>query len=202
MPFKGLLMGLFFISVGMSLDLQVLFQSWYWILLITIGFMFLKGFIIYALGCCFRFPKPSTQNITFILSQGGEFSFILFTAALHKGVIDLQINSLLTASVIISMAITPFLFILNQKLFSNSMPEGDFKKQIPSPVDKKADVILAGFGRFGQTVSRVLTAEKIRHIILEHNSSQVQVARQFKSDVYYGDASRVDIVRSAGGEKS
>ena len=198
-PFKGLLMGVFFISVGMSLDLQVLFGSWYWILPITLGFMIFKGVIIFALGHCFRFPKQSTQNITFTLAQGGEFSFILFNVATSRGIIDLQVSSLFTASVIMSMVITPFLFTLNQRFLPKTMDDSDLKKQ---DAMQKNDVILAGFGRFGQTVSRVLTRQKIEHTIVEHSSSQVKIARRFKNEVYYGDASRLDILRFIGGDQA
>ena len=203
MPFKGLLMGLFFISVGMSLNLQVLLKSWHLVIFITLGFMTFKGLIIFALGHLFRFPKQATQNITFTLPQAGEFSFILFSSAVSKGIMDIESSSLFTASVIISMAITPFIFAFNQKhlpINEAAQPELKTIKSNPAKPNKETEIIIAGFGRFGQTVSRVLKMEGIKHVILEHSASQVKAARKFNNEVYYGDASRADIVKSAGGD--
>ena len=202
-PFKGLLMGLFFISVGMSLNLQVLLKSWHLVIFITLGFMTCKGLIIFALGHLFRFPKQSTQNIAFTLPQAGEFSFILFSSAVSTGIMDIESSSLFTASVIISMAITPFIFAFNQKhlpIDETAPPELKTVKNKTEKLskEKEAGVIIAGFGRFGQTISRVLKMEGIKHIILEHSASQVKAARKFNNEVYYGDASRADILKSAG----
>ncbi len=204
-PFKGLLMGLFFISVGMSLNLQVLLSSWYFIILITLGFMTFKASIIFALGHLFRFPKQSIQNMSFTLPQGGEFSFILFSSALSKGVMDIELSSILTASVIMSMAITPFVFSLNQKFLpiaTDNFESHADKNKINKKLDKEVEVIIAGFGRFGQIVSRFLRTEGIKYTILEHSASQVKAARKFNNAVYYGDASRADIVKAAGGDQA
>ena len=189
----------------MSLNLQVLLKSWHWVVFITLGFMTCKGLIIFALGHLFRFPRQSTQNMTFILPQAGEFSFILFSSAVSTGIMDIESSSLFTASVIMSMAITPFIFAFNQRHLPidevSSSELKAVKNKIEKPDGKKeAEVIIAGFGRFGQTVSRVLKMEGIRHIILEHSASQVKAARKFNNEVYYGDASRVDILKSAGGD--
>ena len=118
---------------------------------------------------------------------------------------DIESSSLFTASVIMSMAITPFIFAFNQRHLPidevSSSELKAVKNKIEKPDGKKeAEVIIAGFGRFGQTVSRVLKMEGIRHIILEHSASQVKAARKFNNEVYYGDASRVDILKSAGGD--
>ena len=204
-PFKGLLMGLFFISVGMSLNLQVLLKSWHWVVFITLGFMTCKGLIIFALGHLFRFPRQSTQNMTFILPQAGEFSFILFSSAVSTGIMDIESSSLFTASVIMSMAITPFIFAFNQRHLPIDEVSSSELKAVKNKTEKpdgkeKAEIIIAGFGRFGQTVSRVLKMEGMRHIILEHSASQVKAARKFNNEVYYGDASRADILKSAGGD--
>ena len=202
-PFKGLLMGLFFISVGMSLNLQVLLESWYWIILITLSFMTFKGSIIFALGHLFHFPKQSTRNITFTLLQGGEFSFILFSSAVSKGIMDIDSSSLFTASVIISMAITPFVFSFNQKhLPIDDSVHPDLKDSKDKKLSQEAEVVIAGFGRFGQTVSRILKMEGVKHTILEHSASQVKTARKFNKEIYYGDASRADIVKAAGGDQA
>ena len=204
-PFKGLLMGLFFISVGMSLNLQVLITSWHFVIFITLGFMTLKGLIIFGLGHLFRFPKPSTQNMTFTLPQAGEFSFILFSSAVSTGIMDIESSSLFTAAVIMSMAITPFIFNFNQKYLPIDETGSSESKTVKNKTEKlgqekEAEIIIAGFGRFGQTVSRVLKMEGIKHIILEHSASQVKAARRFNNEVYYGDASRADILKAAGGD--
>ncbi|MCB0272944.1 MAG: monovalent cation:proton antiporter-2 (CPA2) family protein [Bdellovibrionales bacterium] len=195
-PFKGLLLGLFFISVGMSLHIPILLQKPHWIILGTLSFMTVKSFIIYLLSRAFGFPNQSAKNMAFMLPQGGEFAFVLFGAATTHHILTPEIHSVLTASVTLSMAATPFLFSLNQRLMSttNTADEQPF-----DTIDEKnPTVIIAGYGRFGQIVSRFLRAQNVFHTILEHSASQVEASRQFGYKVYYGDASRPDILTSAG----
>jgi glutathione-regulated potassium-efflux system ancillary protein KefC/glutathione-regulated potassium-efflux system protein KefB len=195
-PFKGLLLGLFFMAVGMSLDLKVLGEEPHWVLLLTLSFMLLKGLIIFTLGRLFRYPYESARNMAATLPQGGEFAFVLFSTALAAGLLNDESNSLLSASVTLSMGLTPMVFSLNQKWLRS------FSEISERPYDKitygDAKVIIAGYGRFGQIVSRFLKAENISHTILEHSAAQVDVARRYGNKVYYGDASRADILESAG----
>ena len=196
MPFKGLLLGLFFIAVGMSLDLNVLLNQPHWVVLITLVFMITKGIIIYTLGRLFGFPHEPSRNMAFTLPQGGEFAFVIFSTALAQSLIDGDQSSVLSAAVTLSMALTPIIFSFNQKYFRS------FSEVSEAPTDKfksdNAEVIIAGYGRFGQIVSRFLSAEQVKHTILEHSAAQLEVARSYGMKIYYGDASRADILRAAG----
>lgn len=195
MPFKGLLLGLFFIAVGMALDLNVLQSKAHYIIGLCLAFVTIKALIIYGLAQFFGYPKESSRNMAFTIFQGGEFAFVLFSAALSKNIIDSETASVLTATVTLSMVMTPFLFNFNQRRLRS------FSEINERPYDKieseNPEVIIAGFGRFGQIVSRVLNIEGVRFTILEHSAAQVDAARRFGNKVYYGDASRLDILESA-----
>ncbi len=199
MPFKGLLLGLFFIAVGMSLDLQILINKPLLILSIAVIFVLIKGIVIFGLARLFKYPSDSSRNMAFTLPQGGEFAFVLFSAAFSQGIFDQEIIGILNASVTLSMAVSPFLFSWNQKRrISSELVERPYDKiELDDP-----EVILAGYGRFGQIVSRLLIAEGIRHTILEHSASQVETARKFGIKIYYGDASREDVLASAGAKNA
>lgn len=199
-PFKGLLLGLFFMAVGMSLNIAILLKNPHWVILITLGFMTLKSAIIYFLSRGFKYPSETAKNMAAILPQGGEFAFVLFSLATQKQIMSYEESSILNASVTISMALTPLAFALNQKWFrkSSEITERPYDvKVIP-----ETEVIIAGYGRFGQIVSRFLSAEEIKHTILEHSAAQVETARKFGNKVFYGDASRADILEAAGAKKA
>lgn len=199
-PFKGLLLGLFFMAVGMSLKLDVLLAKPHIVALIVVGFMLIKGLVIYGLGRAFGFPHESSRNMSCTLPQGGEFAFVLFAAAGAAQILDPESSAILNAAVTISMALTPFIFGINQKYMRtfHEISERPYDKIAP----QDAEVIIAGFGRFGQIVSRFLQTQKISFTILEHSAAQVDVARKFGNKIYYGDASRQDIVESAGGKSA
>lgn len=200
MPFKGLLLGLFFIAVGMSLDLLVLLQKPHWVLLLTLSFMSVKTAMIWLLARIFGFPKESSRNMAFTLPQGGEFAFVLFSTALAKGLLTEEQSSILGASVTISMALTPLVFSLNQKWLRPNSDKGEVKyDKIES---EEPEVIIAGYGRFGQIVARFLSTEGVKFTILEHSAAQVETARKFGMKVYYGDASRLDILEAAGAKSA
>lgn len=194
-PFKGLLLGLFFIAVGMSLNINILLSKTWLILGLGIGFMTIKGLIIFILGKLFRFPTESSRNMAFTLPQGGEFAFVLFAGAAGKSLISPEMQSILNASVTFSMILTPFLFSLNQKWLRK------YSHASARPYDEvdhgEAEVIVAGFGRFGQIVSRFLKSQEVSFTILEHSAAQVDTARKFGTKIYYGDASKHDILERA-----
>ncbi len=196
-PFKGLLLGLFFIAVGMSLDLGVVRAKPFWILGLVALFMPVKCGIVFALGRLFRFPKESARNMAFLLPQGGEFAFVLFAAALGARLIESETGAMLNAAVTVSMGLTPAFFKINQRFLRT------YSELSERPYDQitgeGAQVIVAGFGRFGQIVSRFLRVQGIPYTILEHSAAQVDTARKFGAKIFYGDASRADIVESAGG---
>ncbi len=199
-PFKGLLLGLFFMAVGMSLDLVVLAHKTHWILLLTVVFMLLKGLIVFLIARFFGRGRESARNTALALSLGGEFAFVLFSSAIAQGLMDPETSSLLSAAVTLSMALTPFLFSFNQKYLRkfSEISERPYDDQFPSDVE----VIVAGFGRFGQIVTRFLNVEDVVHTILDHDAAQVETAREFGNKVYYGDASRHDILEAAGAKKA
>jgi monovalent cation:proton antiporter-2 (CPA2) family protein len=199
-PFKGLLLGLFFMAVGMSLDLIVLAQKPHWILLLTFCFMTIKGLIVFSISRFLGRTAESSKNTALNLALGGEFAFVLFSAAISKQLMDSEAASILSAAVTLSMAATPLLFSLNQKYLRSfsEISERPYDEISPSNVE----VIVAGFGRFGQIVSRFLNAENVVYTILDHDASQVDTARRFGNKVYYGDASRRDILEAAGAKKA
>ncbi len=199
-PFKGLLLGLFFMAVGMSLDLIILAQKPHWIILLTVAFMLLKGIIVFFTARFFGRAKESARNTALGLSLGGEFAFVLFSSATAQGLMDSQTSSLLSAAVTLSMVLTPILFSFNQKFLRrfSEISERPYDDQFPSDVE----VIVAGFGRFGQIVTRFLNVEDVVHTILDHDAAQVETAREFGNKVYYGDASRRDILEAAGAKKA
>jgi len=194
-PFKGLLLGLFFIAVGMSLDLKVIVAEPGVVLGVTFGFMLLKGLIVFILGRIFRFSLDGAKNMAVTISQGGEFAFVLFSVALAEKLLSHENASILNASVTISMVSTPFIFAINQKYFRKS---SEISERPYDVIDEEvSEVIIAGFGRFGQIVARLLRTEVVSFTILDNNPAQVETARKFGNKVYYGDASRMDILESA-----
>lgn len=194
-PFKGLLLGLFFIAVGMSLDLKIICAKPAVVLAVSSGFMVLKGLVVFALGRGFRFNNEAAKNIAVTICQGGEFAFVLFSAALSKDLLSHENASILNAAVTISMVLTPFVFSINQRYFRKS---SEISERPYDVIDQTAEVIIAGYGRFGQIVARLLKSEDVSFTILEHDAAQVETARKFGNKVYYGDASRTDILESAG----
>ncbi len=200
LPFKGLLLGLFFMAVGMSLKLSVLAEKPHWVLLITIGFMAIKASVIYLLALLFKYPKESSRNMSVNLALGGEFAFMLFSTAMAQRLLEAELASLLSAGVTLSMALTPFLFSLNQRYLRSYSEISERPYDTINSSD--VEVIVAGFGRFGQIVSRFLNVEKVNYTILDHSAAQVDTARRFGNKVYYGDASRKDILEAAGAKKA
>lgn len=199
-PFKNLLLGLFFTAVGMSLDMEVLALNPITVLVLTSTFMLAKGLVVFVAARLFRRPLEASRNIAFNLALGGEFAFVLFSSAASQKLISADNASLLNAAVTISMALTPLLFIFNQKFLRrfSELSERPYDEIAPANVE----VIVAGFGRFGQIVTRFLNAEDVIYTILDHNAAQVETARQFGNKVYYGDASRHDILEAAGAKKA
>jgi monovalent cation:proton antiporter-2 (CPA2) family protein len=195
-PFKGLLLGLFFISVGMSVNIGLLVSKPGEVLVLVAGLLLVKFIVLYALGIGFRMPVRCTRNLAFVLSQGGEFAFVLFAAATAYHILDRSLSDTLVLVVSLSMAATPLLFMFNEKLLK---PWLDGRQQ---PVfdridDPGAPVIIAGFGRVGQIIGRLLRIKHIPFTALEISQTQVDFVRKFGGKLYYGDASRIDLLRAA-----
>ena len=201
-PFKGLLLGLFFIAVGMSIDFGVLLASPGLMAAIVFGFLGLKLVVIYALATAMKLPFQERPVFTLLLAQGGEFAFVVFQAAAGANVFSVQTSSLLIGAVALSMLITPLLLVAVDKLllprYANLKPVA--LEEISE--SQTAPIIIAGFGRYGQIVSRMLLAQGIAPTVLDHNADRVETARAFGYRVFYGDATRLDLLRTAGAAKA
>jgi glutathione-regulated potassium-efflux system ancillary protein KefC len=197
-PFKGLLLGLFFIAVGMSIDFGVLIASPGQMAAIVLGFLLLKGAVIYALSRAMKLPLQDRAVFTLLLAQGGEFAFVVFQAAAGASVFTPQTASLLIGAVTVSMLLSPLLLLAVDKWLLPRFANGPTTtlEEISEP--QEAPVLIAGFGRYGQIVTRMLLAEGFPCTVLEHDSDMVEVARNFGNQVFYGDATRLDLLRTAG----
>ncbi|MDX7986266.1 glutathione-regulated potassium-efflux system protein KefB [Xenorhabdus sp. 12] len=201
-PFKGLLLGLFFISVGMSLNMGVLLTNLLSVLLSVLGLVLVKGFILYLLGRISGLRQSSSLQLSGVLSQGGEFAFVLFSVALGQKVLDQNQMSLLLVVVTLSMMTTPLVMQLIEKLLAHRYNAQEEHSEQPFVEDNDPQVILVGFGRFGQVVGRLLMANKIRITVLERDVSVIGTMRRYGYKVYYGDASELELLRSAGAAKA
>lgn len=193
-PFKGLLLGLFFITVGMSANLSLVREKPLLIIGLTVGFMLLKVGVLWALGRYSRHSTTASHGLAFSLPSGGEFAFVLFGMAASLGIMDADMAELLVLVVTASMILSPLLLALHDKLFTAK--EGD-DRPFDTPVELYPKVIIAGFGRFGQIIGRILRARKITFTALEANQTQVDFLRRFGNQVFYGDASRLELLRAA-----
>ncbi len=197
-PFKGLLLGLFFIAVGMSIDFAVVLQRPLLIAGIVAGFLLFKSAVLWAMGRLMPLPRAERPVFVILLAQGGEFGFVVFQTAAGAGVIDAQVSSLLVAAVAISMLVTPLLLVAADKWII-PLVAGRSKKTLAEIHDPQSQaVIIAGFGRYGQIVGRMLYANGIQPTILDIDAEQIEAMRKFGWKVFYGDAGRLDLMRTAG----
>ncbi|WP_454761741.1 monovalent cation:proton antiporter-2 (CPA2) family protein [Caulobacter segnis] len=202
-PFRGLLLGLFFITVGAGVNLPLVASQPLQLLGIVLGLMTLKLLVMYGIARLFGAPKRGALAVATALAQGGEFAFVLLTFTVGAGVIGVQLAALLTAAVAVSMALTPVAMILYERvadLMGAAIPDvtpdtGDFDEGEP-------DIIIAGFGRFGQITGRLLTANGFKSTILDSDIEQIELLRRFGRRVHYGDATRLDLLRAAGAERA
>ncbi|MBD1915776.1 MULTISPECIES: glutathione-regulated potassium-efflux system protein KefC [Cyanophyceae] len=197
-PFKGLLLGLFFISVGASIDFNVLARQPLLILGLVVGLMLLKGLVLLALGRFFR--QSLSQNLMFAmaLAQGGEFCFVLFSFAQQSRVLPTTITAPLVVVVALSMALTPLVMIANERLVQPRFVSQGEQREPDTIDDGETPVIIAGFGRFGQIVNRLLVANGIQTTVLDHDPATIDLLRQFGHKVFYGDSSRIELLYAAG----
>jgi glutathione-regulated potassium-efflux system ancillary protein KefC len=201
-PFKGMLLGLFFIAVGMSLDFGVLLESPWRVAAIVLGFMALKAAVIYALARGMQIPLQERPVFTALLAQGGEFAFVVYQAAAGAQVLTARTASVLIGAVTVSMLLTPLLLVAIDKFLMPRWAAAGARtlKEISQP--QNAPVIIAGFGRYGQIVGRLLAAQGIASTVLDHDADMVEAARSFGYKVFYGDATRLDLLRTAGAQSA
>ena len=197
-PFKGLLLGLFFIAVGMSIDFGVIARSPGVMAAIVAGLLLLKAIVIYGVAVLMRLPAADRPVFTLLLAQGGEFAFVVFQAAAGSRVLTPEMASLLIGAVAISMLISPLLLVAVDRLLLPRFAAGSGTKMEEISEPQSAPIIIAGFGRYGQIVGRLLSAQGIGATVLDHDADMIEAARSFGYKVYYGDASRLDLLRTAG----
>ena len=197
-PFKGLLLGLFFIAVGMSIDFGVLMKSPGLMAAILFGFLGIKLLVIYIIARLMKLPYQERPVFVVLLAQGGEFAFVVFQAAAGANVFSMETSSLLIGAVALSMLISPLLLVAIDKILLPRYARcgGPQLAEISEP--QQAPVIIAGFGRYGQIIGRMLSAQGMAATVLDHDADMIEAVRSFGYRVFYGDASRLDLLRTAG----
>jgi len=194
-PFRGLLLGLFFLAVGMSLDLHTVASSWQIIVISVVAFMAVKGVAIYVIARLLRSNHGEALERAVLMGQGGEFAFVLYTTAVAAGIIDGPTNAIFTATVIISMVLTPFALIGMRYFMPKRVESMDGVEKADGLTGR---VLIIGFGRFGQIASQPLLAMRHSVSIIDNDTDMIRAAAQIGFKVYYGDGTRLDILRAAG----
>lgn len=201
-PFKALLLGLFFISIGAGIDFELLTNQPLLISAIVLGLIGIKFVILWALAKFYRIKGGDRYWFAFTLPQGGEFGFVLLSFSLQSHVLDNEIVDILTLSIALSMVLTPILVLLNERFVQIR-----FQEQVQPEAEEDMDeqdnpVIIAGFGRFGQIIGRLLMANGITVTVLDNSAVHIEQVRRFGYKVYYGDAARADLLHTAGADKA
>ncbi len=195
-PFRGILLGLFFMAVGMSLDLKVVAESWRLIALIVMASMFVKGCGVYLAARLFGVARREAFYRAALLAQGGDFAFVLYAAAAKAGLFDARLTATLSAVIILSMVLTPFVVMVRQRLFNRTLKP--LLEGVEEPDNLTGQVLMIGFGRFGQIVSQALLARNFDLSIIESDAKRIRSAADFGFKVYYGDGTRLDVLRASG----
>ncbi|NLS54770.1 glutathione-regulated potassium-efflux system protein KefB [Hafnia alvei] len=201
-PFKGLLLGLFFISVGMALNLGILYTHLPEVLAGVAILVAVKGGVLYLLARIAGIRRSVRMQFAAVLSQGGEFAFVLFSAASTQKLLQGDQMALLLVIVTLSMVTTPLLMQLVDRILEKRYNPPDEDEEAPFVEDDDPQVIIVGFGRFGQVIGRLLMANKMRITVLERDVSAVSMMRRYGYKVYYGDATELELLRAAGAEKA
>ncbi|WP_417330590.1 monovalent cation:proton antiporter-2 (CPA2) family protein [Halomonas cupida] len=201
-PFRGLLLGLFFMAVGMTAKIELLVEAPGLVLGLTGALLVTKAFCVMMAARLFRASWSDSLNLAMLLPQGGEFAFVLLTAAGGSFLLDSATVELLILVVSLSMAATPVLYLLHVRLIRPLLQPAASKPEFDMPRDESPRIIIAGFGRFGQIVGRILQGLKIPYTVLDIDARHVQVVRRYGNEVYYGDAARIDLLEAAGASKA
>ncbi|AZA53326.1 monovalent cation:proton antiporter-2 (CPA2) family protein [Chryseobacterium sp. G0201] len=201
-PFKGLLLAVFFVSVGSTMNFNVIQQDPTFIFTTVLAVLAVKFTVLYAIGKFFKIDTPQSLFYAFALSQVGEFAFVLINYASNLYLLSPELNAQMMAVTAITMCITPFLLIINDKLitpkFIKEIPEEESAFNILDNDIAQKKIIIVGFGHFGSTVGRLLKANKVTATVLDRDSDRVKLLRSYGFKVYYGDATRIPILRAAG----
>ena len=199
-PFKGILLGLFFIAVGASVDFRYIMEHPLQILVWLVIIMTIKSLVLLILGRFFRLSIDQNFIFSVTLSQVGEFAFVLLSFTLQQNILSGETVNLMIAVVATSMAMTPVAILFNEKLILPRFAKKQPEERAPDEIDERNQVIIAGFGHFGNTIGRLLRANKISATYLDIDSDRVELLRRMGFKVFYGDASREDLLRAAGAE--
>jgi monovalent cation:proton antiporter-2 (CPA2) family protein len=197
-PFKGLLLGLFFIAVGASIDLNMVLSEPLLIAALVLGLMALKFLILFVLGRIFKLQTADSLMFSFTLAQGGEFAFLLVSFALQSYALNIHLANQIITVVVLSMVLTPIAIVVFEKVIQPRLFNTCTERQ-PDEIDESDNqVIIAGYGRFGQIVSRLLKASGFEATLLDHDAGQIELTGRFGNKVFYGDAANGALLRSAG----
>ena len=198
-PFRGLLLGLFFLGVGMALDLNIILQNWTTIVISVPAYMILKMAVIYSVARLFKAGHREALDRMVLMAQGGEFAFVLYASATSFGILTPEWNANLTAIIILSMVLTPLVLIVKERI---QKPVEASTEGLDGVEDSEGAVLMIGFGRMGQVISQALLARGYHLSIIETNPDQIRDAEEFGFRVFYGDGSRADILHAAGAAKA
>jgi glutathione-regulated potassium-efflux system ancillary protein KefC/glutathione-regulated potassium-efflux system protein KefB len=200
-PFKGLLLGLFFITVGASIDFPLLFEELGLVTLLVLSLIVIKAAVLFFLGTLFKMAKKQKLLFTLALAQGGEFAFVLLSLTSTLQILTPEQNKLTTLVVAISMLMAPVLLIFYEKVLDKEQEDAsEFDK--PEDIEATKSVIIAGYGRFGQIVGRLLSSQGYHLSILDHSPSQIELLKRFGNKVFYGDAARGDLLAASGAKEA
>lgn len=202
-PFRGLLLGLFFMGVGMSLDLSLVLNNWLWLLGVILLYVVGKGLSIYVVALVTKLTNREAIMRTSIMSHGGEFAFVLFSAAATAGVFTADNQATFTAAVIVSMLLSPLVMIVIQRLVNLKVKKSTGEAQpnlegIEFAENLESSVLVIGFGRFSQIICQVLLARRINVSVIDSDVENIRMATRFGFKVYYGDGARIDVLRASG----
>lgn len=200
-PFKGLLLGLFFITVGASIDFPLLFEELGLVTLLVLSLIVIKAAVLFFLGTLFKMAKKQKLLFTLALAQGGEFAFVLLSLTSTLHILTPEQNKITTLVVAISMLMAPVLLIFYEKVLDKEQEDAsEFDK--PEDIEATKSVIIAGYGRFGQIIGRLLSSQGYHLSILDHSPSQIELLKRFGNKVFYGDAARGDLLAASGAKEA
>jgi len=199
-PFKGLLLGLFFIAVGMGLDLHAVAAQPLFVLGTVVALLVCKIAVLVAMSRAMKIPLVERPAFVMLLAQGGEFGFVVFQLAQGEGMIDAAQNSALVAAIALSLALTPVLLAGGDRLMSRKLARLGLKRKREEAAPPPSPIIIAGSGRYGQVIGRLMRANGLQATVLDHDAEAIESLRRFGWTVYYGDATRLDLLKSAGAE--
>lgn len=201
-PFKGLLLGLFFISVGMSLDLLAVWEVAGWIAVSVIGLLCVKATIIFILARMFRLPKSVSAETSILMSQGGEFAFVIIAAALSFSLLDQDAAQFMLLVVIVTMFLTPLLAVFARRMGLSLQSAGTENQALLKSSSDERPVIIGGFGRVGKMLAKLLEEQRIAYVAVDSNAELVEQERAIGTPIFFGDASKPDILEHLGIERA